>query len=230
MGLTKVEITAFRKITEENPEGKEVFTALFNPEEYTLNRDNNFAVQGIPGLSGPVVQFVHGNLRTLEMELLFDTWDTPTLPKKDVRTEFTDKFVRLMEIDPDLHAPPLLTVSWTSLQFRCVLARVNQKFTMFDTDGKPVRARLACTFNEVIDPEQEARAIPRGTADFSKAHVVTLGENLNTIANRFYDNPLSWRPIAIANGIDNPRAILPGLLLLIPSLPFIDPQSREVVS
>jgi hypothetical protein len=226
MPLAKVTITPQRKALQDG----EPFIALFNPEEYTLNQDNNFAVQGIPGLSGPVVQFVHGNLRTLEMELLFDTWDTPALPKLDVRKAFTDRFVKLMEIDPDLHAPPLLIVSWTSLQFRCVLARVNQKFTMFDTDGKPVRARLTCTFNEVIDPEQEALAIPRGTADFSKAHVVTLGENLNTIANRFYDDPQKWRPIAIANGIDDPRAISPGQSLLIPSLPFIDPQSREVVS
>src|SRR5262245_23240458 len=224
MGLAKVEITAFRK------NGPDKFTALFNPEEYTLNQDNNLAVQGIPGLSGPVVQFVNGNLRTLEMELLFDTWDTPTLPKKDVRTEFTDRFVRLMEIDSDLHAPPLLMVSWTSLQFRCVLARVNQKFTMFDTDGKPVRARLTCTFNEVIDPEQEAKKLNLQTADFSKAHVVTLGENLNTIANFYYEDPQKWRPIAVANGIDDPRAIFTGQSLLIPSLPFIDPQSREVVS
>jgi nucleoid-associated protein YgaU len=224
MGLAKVEITAFRK------DGPDKFTALFNPEEYALNQDNNFAVQGIPGLSGPVVQFVNGNLRTLEMELFFDTWDTPALPKKDVRAEFTDKFVRLMEIDSDLHAPPLLLVSWTSLQFRCVLARVNQKFTMFDTDGKPVRARLTCTFNEVIDPEQEAKRLNLQTSDFSKAHVVTLGENLNTIANHHYDDPQKWRPIAIANGIDDPRAIFPGQSLLIPSLPFIDPQSREVVS
>jgi contractile injection system tube protein/LysM domain-containing protein len=224
MGLAKVTITAFRK------GGPEIFIALFNPEEYTLNQDNNFAVQGIPGLSGPVVQFVNGNLRTLEMELFFDTWDTPTLPKKDVRTEFTDRFVRLMEIDSDLHAPPLLLVSWTSLQFRCVLARANQKFTMFDTEGRPVRARLTCAFNEVIDPEQEAKRLNLQTADFSKAHVVTLGENLNTIANFYYEDPEKWRPIAVANGIDDPRAIFTGQSLLIPSLPFIDPQSREVVS
>jgi len=224
MGLAKVEITAFRK------NGTDKFTALFNPEEYTLNQDNNFAVQGIPGLSGPLVQFVNGNLRTLEMELLFDTWDTPSLPKKDVRTEFTDKFVKLMEIDPDLHAPPLLLVSWTSLQFRCVLSRVNQKFTMFDTDGKPVRARLTCTFNEVIDPEQEAKEVNRQTADFSKVHIVTLGESINTIANHFYEDPQKWRPIAIANGIDDPRTIFPGQSLLVPSLPFIDPQSREIVN
>jgi len=223
MGLEKVQITVFRGT------GKEEIFALFNPEEYSINKDQNLAVQGIPGLSGPIVQFVNGNLRTLEMELFFDTWDTASASKKDVRKEYTDKIAGLMEIDSELHAPPLLVISWSSLTFRCVLARVNQKFTMFDTDGKPVRARLTCTFNEVIDPEQEAREVNRQTADFSKVYVVTQGDLLSDIANRFYNDPQAWRPIAIRNGIDDPRAIFPGQSLIVPSLPFIDPQSREVV-
>ena len=49
---------------------------LYNPEEYTVSKDNNFAVQGVPGLGSPIVQFVNGNQRTLEVELFFDTWDT----------------------------------------------------------------------------------------------------------------------------------------------------------
>lgn len=224
MGLQKAVITVFRGT------GKEDISVRFNPEEYSVNKDNNLAVQGIPGLSGPIVQFVNGNLRTLEMELFFDTWDTPTVPKKDVRKEFTNKIVGLLEIDAQLHAPPLLLVSWASLQFRCVLARVNQKFTMFDTDGKPVRARLTCTFNEVIDPDQEAREVSRQTADFSKLYVVTQGELLTQIATKFYNDPQTWRPIAIANGLDDPRAIFPGQSLVIPALPFIDPQTREVVN
>ncbi len=223
MGLQKAKITVFRG------SGKEDIPVLFNPEEYSVNKDNNLAVQGIPGLSGPIVQYVNGNLRTLEMELFFDTWDTPTLQKKDVRKEFTNKIVGLLDIDAELHSPPLLLVSWSSLQFRCVLARVNQKFTMFDSDGKPVRARLTCTFDEVIDPEQESREVNRQTADFSKVHVVTQGERLIDIATRFYNDPQTWRPIAIANGLDDPRAIFPGQPLLVPALPFIDPQTREIV-
>lgn len=223
MGLQKAIITVFRG------SGKEDITVFFNPEEYSVNKDNNLAVQGIPGLSGPIMQFVNGNLRTLEMELFFDTWDTPSFQKADVRKVFTDKFVGLMEIDPDLHTPPLLLISWSSLQFSCVLARVNQKFTMFDTDGKPVRARLTCTFNEVIDPEQEARQVNRQTANFSKVHVVTQGQRLIDIANELYNDPNAWRPIAIANALDDPRAIFPGQSLVVPSLPFIDPQTREVV-
>jgi len=122
------------------PKGPE-FDVLFNPEEYTINKDNNFAVQGIPGLPAPLLQFVNGNLRTLEMELFFDTYDSPSAAKRDVR-DLTGQVVKLMDVDPDLHAPPILELSWSSLQLQCVLARVSQKFILFADDGMPVRARL----------------------------------------------------------------------------------------
>jgi hypothetical protein len=204
------------------------FVALFNPEEYTINKDNNFASQAIPGLSGPILQFVSGNLRTLEMELFFDTWDTPTLPKRDVR-ELTGPFLALMDIDRDLHAPPVLRVVWASLQFRCVLARAGQKFIMFADTGAPVRARVTVTFNEFIDAEREAKEINRQTSSFSKVHVVTLGETLSGIAAALYEDPQAWRPIALVNGIVDPRSIVPGQRLIVPSLPYVDPASREVV-
>lgn len=59
--------------------------ALFNPEEYTINQDNNFASQAVPGLKSTLLQFVHGNMRTLEMELFLDTYEESG-PQRDVRT------------------------------------------------------------------------------------------------------------------------------------------------
>lgn len=197
---------------------------MFNPEEYTLSRDNNFASQSIPGLSSPLLQFVAGNLRTLELELFFDTYER----HRDVRDE-TQKLVRLADIDPDLHAPPVLQVAWASLQFRCVLARVSQKFILFLPDGRPARARLTVSFSEYVDPAREGRQVKRETATFSKAHTVRHGETLSAIAGRYYEDPRLWRPIAIENGLDDPRALVPGLTLLVPPLPFVDPESGEVM-
>jgi hypothetical protein len=200
----------------------------FNPEEYTLNQDNTFASQAIPGLSGPILQFVNGNMQTLEMELFFDTWDTDSLAKRDVR-ELTGQVVGLLDIDKELHAPPVLRVQWGSLDFRCVLARASQKFQMFADDGRPVRARVSVTFNRFIDSEREAKEVDRQTADFSKIHVVAQGETLARIATRHYEDPLAWRPIALANALDDPRAITIGQSLRIPALPFHDPDSGELV-
>lgn len=206
-----------------------VITAQFNPEEYTINKDNNMAVQSIPGLPAPLIQYVNGNLRTLDMELFFDTWDSKSATKKDVRGK-TNRVVALMDIDSDLHAPPRLNVSWASLQMDCVLAKVSQKFIMFAETGYPVRARLSCTFNEVIDPEQEIKRINKQTADYTKVHIVAEGETLSAIAAKVYNDPKLWRSIAVANEIDDPRAIVIGDALVVPSLPYIDPVSRELVS
>lgn len=201
------------------------FEVMFNPEEYSLNKDNNFASQAIPGLSSPILQFVHGNLRTLEMELFFDTTDART----DVREE-TQKVTDLLKIDPELHAPPVIRVAWGSLQLRCVLTRANQKFVKFLEDGRPTRARVTVNFSEFVDPEREAKEVNRQTADFSKVYTVRRGDTLTGIAFRFYETPALWRPIAIANGIDDPRSLAPGQQLHVPSLPFTDPATGEVTA
>lgn len=220
MALEKAKI-----IVEHN---REVFTVLFNPEEYTINKDNTFASQTIPGLSSPLLQFVNGNLRTLDMELFFDTYDNDLAEKPDVRDD-TNRFMKLMAIDPALHAPPVLLFSWASLQFRCVLARASQKFIMFWNDGRPVRARITVTFNEYIDLEREAKETKRETADFTKVHRVSEGETVSSIAAKYYENAATWRPIAITNGMADPRALVIGQLLRIPSLPFTDLESGEVM-
>jgi LysM repeat protein len=217
MALAKARITV-----EHN--GK-VFEVMFNPEEYSLNKDNNFASQAIPGLSSPILQFVHGNVRTLEMELFFDSTDQ----RSDVRDQ-TQKITDLLKIDSDLHAPPVLQVAWGSLQLRCVLVRANQKFIKFLEDGRPTRSRITVSFNEFIDPEREAKEVNRQTADFTKIYTVVRGDTLSGIAMRFYSDPSLWRPIAIANEIDDPRRIAPGQNLQVPSLPFTDPESGSVTS
>lgn len=203
----------------------ELLEVMFNPEEYTLNQDNNFASQAIPGLSGPILQFVHGNMRTLDMELFFDTTDLAS----DVRDE-TQKIVRLLEIDSDLHAPPVLRVAWATLQFRCVLAKAGQQFVKFQEDGTPVRARLTVSFNEFLDADREAQLVNRQTADFTKVHVVAEGETLEGLAGVLYENPQMWRAIALDNRIDDPRADLTGQAIRIPSLPFINPETGEVLA
>jgi contractile injection system tube protein/LysM domain-containing protein len=207
---------------------------MFNPEEYTVNRDINYAQTGVPGLSAPILQFVHGNMQTLEMELFLDTYEAHREGSRvlnqageDVRN-LTRQVTDLMNINPQTHAPPVLLFTWASLSFRCVLARVSQRFILFRADGTPVRARLQVTFNEFRNADLEARETKRETADFSKLYVVGQGEHLSAIAARTYGDPTLWRPIALRNDIDDPRALSVGMRLVIPQLPVRDPETGEV--
>lgn len=224
---------ALEKGTIVNTNSGERVTVQFNPEEYTVNRDVNYAQAAVPGLSAPLLQFAHGNMQTLEMELLLDTYEAHTSGMAngagaDVRP-LVRRVTDLMNIDPTTHAPPVLLFTWGSLSFTCVLARASQKFIMFRPDGVPVRARVQVTFNEFRNGDLEAKEIKRETADYSKLYVVTQGESLSTIAWRVYGNPATWRPIAIHNGVDDPRTLAIGQRLLIPQLPFSDPETGEVM-
>jgi nucleoid-associated protein YgaU len=225
---------ALEKATITNTVTGEVVPVMFNPGEYTLNRDVNYAQAAIPGLSAPAIQFVSGNLQTLEMELLLDTYEEHRVGSTvlnaagaDVRT-CCARVTGLMSIDPRTHAPPVLLFVWGSLSFTCVLARASQRFTLFLPDGTPVRANLQVTFNEFRNLDLEAKAVKRETADYSKTCEVHEGDTLSAIAAREYGTPKLWRPIALRNGIQRPSALAAGQRLVLPRLPYRDPDTGEV--
>jgi hypothetical protein len=198
---------------------------MFNPSEYTLSRTINFAEARVPGLGGPLLQFVNGALQTLTMELFLDTYETKT----DVRVQ-TRKIAALQDVNPETHAPPVLLFTWgKSFSFTCVLASVVQRFVLFLPNGTPVRARLEVTFSEYRNAELERKGTKTETADYSKLWVVAQGETLSSIAARVYEDPTRWRPIALRNRIDDPRSLTPGQRLVIPNLPYRDPETGEVM-
>jgi nucleoid-associated protein YgaU len=213
--------------------GKNV-SVMFNPEEYSISRDNNFAQMAVPGLSAPIIQFAHGNQQSLEMELLVDTYEAHTSGNRpvnganeDVRKQVA-RITDLMNIDPGTHAPPVLLFTWGTLTFTCVLSRASQKFIMFLPDGTPVRARLQVTFSQYNNAELEAKEVKRETSDYSRFHVVRPGQRLYQIAAQAFGDGRLWRAIALCNGMTDARNLEPGRRLVIPHLPYRDPESGEV--
>jgi hypothetical protein len=211
------------KATIVNTDTSERLLVQFNPEEYSLNSDNNFAQSAIPGRRSPLLQFTHGNMRTLEMELIFDTYEQ----RADVRPKVL-QLTGLLDINPDTHAPPVLLFIWGSLRFSCVLARANQKYILFLSNGAPARARVQVTFNEFTNSSLEAKEIKRETASFTKVYTVKQGDSLSSIAEQVYADPTLWRPLAIRNSVDDPHALAPGRRLSVPRLPYRDPESGKV--
>jgi nucleoid-associated protein YgaU len=229
MGLEKAKI---RNLTA----GGDPFEVLFNPEQYTVSRRNNFAQVVVHGLSSPLLQFSNGELKTLQMDLFFDSRERHasgtverTPANGDVR-KLVDPFLALMDLDRDTHAPPVLLFQWGSLRFQCVLADASQQFTMFREDGCPVRATVTVTFQEYTNPEAVARSEKLQTADYTKVHEVVQGETLAGIAHKAYGDAALWRPIALKNELDDPRRLTPGRKLLIPRLPYRAPGGDEVFS
>ena len=204
--------TAFIEALEGGLKGKRA-EVIFNPAEYSLEKGNQFSSTTVPGASNPVFSFVNGDADTLTMELFFDTYTNKG--GTDVRLE-TDKIARLLEIDPELHAPPPVRFVWGPLIFRAIIERLSQRFTMFKEDGVPVRATVNVTFKEYKTLNEQLSEKPNQSSDWTKRRVVAEGDRLDLIAAIEYRDASEWRRIAEANDIDNPRLLTPGREITLP--------------
>ena len=90
------------------------FKVPFNPTELSFQKQMKYAEIAIPGLDAPLQQFVRGEAEKLTLELFFDSTDKGTGLGATSVTALTDKVFSLARINPRPHAPPIVTVGWSS--------------------------------------------------------------------------------------------------------------------
>ena len=226
------------KMTITNIDSGEEIQVLYNPTSYVQQRQVSYAQTPLLNSDAPIVQFQSGGAETLTFELFFDTSSAgmevggglldrlkitanavlPTTSNLvDVR-EYTSKVYNLMFVDEDEHRPPELGIQWSSLQFKGFLSSCTQRFIKFSEDGTPIRATLQCTFIESRDLDEIFGMNPLQSPDTTKYRTVRQGDALWAMAANEYGEAAQWREIASANGIDNPRRLRTGDLLVVPAL------------
>jgi nucleoid-associated protein YgaU len=217
---------------------QESIQALFNPSEIGLTKSANWEQkhplgQGGQGTTSVELEFLSVEADRLSIELFFDTYESrpgtvtaagvaasflpggpsPGGTATDVRY-YTAQIAALLEEDADMHHPPVCNLRWGVVDiFDGVLVSLNQRFTLFLDDGTPVRATLTCEFVGVDLQPTELHS-----SDVVKTRQVRRYDTLQSLAAGEYGDPALWRPIALANGIINPRDLAPGTILTIPKL------------
>ena len=95
-----------------------------------------------------------------------------------------------------------------------VVQSLTQEFTLFDSNGTPLRANLDVKFLEFLSAEVDRR---RNDPEFT-TRIVKRGDTLSSIAAEMLDDPSRWRIIADANHLDNPGILEVGMSLSIPKI------------
>lgn len=117
---------------------------------------------------------------------------------------------------------PQLTFMWgppaEAFMYDCTLQSCTIVYKRFDPTGKPLRADVSLTLQEEPNLLSSLPTNPTsGGLPGRHIHVVSDGENLQTISTAAYGAPRHWRAIADVNGIDDPTRVRAGRELFLPN-------------
>lgn len=224
MGLTKA------KLIIEGEATSSTIDVLFNPSEYQLSDSASYSEKKVPGLDGPVIQYISGDATELSVSLFLDTYVSNTsslLPvsipglggdsSTDV-SKITKEIAKATSIDGSLHRPPKVTFQWGSLNFEGVITKMSHTYTMFTESGMPVRAKVNLTFKSLISPKDKKRESPFESPDRTKYRTMREGMQLWNLAYTEYGDPDMWKVIARENNIMNPLDIKAGQVVKLPAI------------
>jgi hypothetical protein len=208
---------------------------FFNPKEYTLSKQNKWEEKTAKGEDVPHMEFAGGTTGSLKLQLLFDTYEEHRRGNKvlnragdDVRT-YTGLLWSMMEVaeqnkNPKTQKgePPQCRFIWGSYwAFLAVVESISEKFILFKPDGTPVRAIVDISLKQIKDESKFPRQNPTsGGSPGDRLRTLREGETLAGIAYEEYGDPAAWRYLAETNGIDDPRRIKPGTVVLVRTLPI----------
>lgn len=217
----------------ENLDTRARVVCMFNPKEYTFSKTNNWQESDKKGQNVSKLEFSGGAPANLSIQLLFDTnemhrhLNIDMSKGKDVR-RYTEALWDMMKINPNKintdtkkGEPPRVRFMWGALwSFDAVITSISQKFTLFASDGTPLRAIVDVAFKQLADEGQYPRQNPTsGGHPGEHVRMIREGETLPYIAYEEYGDPTVWRHLATINNIADPRRLRPGDLLMVQPLP-----------
>lgn len=213
-----------------NGDGKSVKDAdsaidvCFNPKEYSLDKSVGWDAEKAFS-DAPNPEFKQPSPMSLSVTLQFDTYEE--------RVSVRDKWVRQIEAltmmkkqltskataqEKKDNRPPTILFVWGRFVYKGVVESLSQKYTMFLSDGTPVRAECALKIRNVLDVQLDTGTDNQfnKSAGATQTHVVVKGDRLDLIAASCLGDSGRWPEIAAYNDIDDPGSLVVGSTLTMP--------------
>jgi hypothetical protein len=225
-GLVKAVLQELNDDLSDVKQGGKSVTVQFNPETLKVTFANEIktpagAANEASGTAGR--QYVGAGTTKLALQLWFDvTAPTESQDRWDDVRRLTSEVVYFMTPQPiggdtTKLVPPGVRFLWGTFKFDGLVDSLDESLEFFSSDGKPLRASMSLNLSQqkILKAKFEGSgrvpgmpAAP-GTKPLTAAAAGATVQDLAAAVGRGDD----WARIAAANGIENPRRLVPGQLI-----------------
>ena len=222
------------------------FSALVNPETYSLEYRAVFNDAQAQGQSAAQPRYVFTKPEEMAFDFLFDSTGLlgnagalqsaagaadsflgtggalGAIASSAVGNsvyEPVENFKKLMlEYDSASHEPRHFRVVWGKLIFRGRCTGLSITYKLFNPDGTPIRAVCRTTFRGSVEEKLRIANENAQSPDLTHFRVVKAGDTLPQLCYLIYGDPRHYMEVARANGLTDFRNIRQGDELKFPPL------------
>jgi len=212
--MEKMKIEAYKK-ADYSDTASAPFEVMFNPNGYTRKYELEYhKAQGAGSSASPQI---YGKIKPQDysFDFLFDGTGTAT-DQIDVNDRI-DAFLKLTgKHEGDIHRPKYLKISWGPLMLKCVLKTAEITYSLFESDGRPLRARVKATFSENVEETLRVAKERENSPDLTHIRTVNEEDNLPLMTYQIYEDPGYYMQVAQINKLKTFRPISVGSSLRFP--------------
>lgn len=203
---------------------EDTFEVMFNPTSYSRKFTNVFKKQ--KGSDGGKTQAKLGYREqdNLDLEFIIDGTGVAQFGVEHFKgiksvTDQVKRMVKLfLERERETHHPNLLVLQWGDFIFKGYLESMTVNYTLFDSSGKPLRAKVNASLIESLPSAELNKKEELHSADISRLHRVMAEDNLPLLTKEIYGTYDHLFLVARENDLNQFRKLEPGTQLFFPSL------------
>ncbi|MEO6548943.1 MAG: LysM peptidoglycan-binding domain-containing protein [Ferruginibacter sp.] len=193
------------------------YSALINPETYTVEIKYEFENGQGQGSTGGHQQFKVKLPEEMSFEFLFDcTGIIDGKPKENIAIDIENFKKFLMDYDGNSHQPRFFKFVWGTDLFKGRCSALNINYKLFNPDGSPLRAICKVSLKQATD--EELRVIQQNdhSPDLTHYRVVQKGDTLPLMCFKIYGDSNYYLQVAAANKLQNFRNLETGTEIFFP--------------
>lgn len=217
-----------------DPEGGETFTALVNPDTVNEKYLITYKEVAITGSVSAELKFDKITPQTYSIDLIFDSTGIlqddgslgtnlfstdETMPVPEQIAEFKNV---VMDYSGTIHQPRYCVILWGPTDgdelFKGRLTSLDISYTLFHTDGTPIRAKVKAAFKAHMTKEDQEADKQNNSPDLTHVRVVKDGDTLPLMTHKIYGDPKYFLEVARVNQLTNFRKLKVGSQIVFPPL------------
>ncbi len=207
------------------------FHVLYNPASYYKDFKMELDTQTPVNAADRPLQFKYTSNKDMKIDLLLDATGASYSGTSELQQNLIDDAQRpsvepvvqqflddCFTKNPEAHRPNYIKLIWGPMIFQGVLTAIKVNYSLFATNGNPLRAKLECTFTSHTSLRQQAEEAQQNSPDLTHYRIVEAAATLPLMTNKIYNSPDYYLEIARSNNLNNFRKLKQGSRLKFPPI------------